>query len=441
VAQIRNLAARQKRRFLTLYRQFPTDIDASYSCAILQGLFDNDHHSPNSPPLDELSIDEITGLIPSEPRTLDVALTMTVCRRLRRPNEPFPIPWLNILLEIALHHPDPATPSANQSIRTANGRTSTPGHDIVTNGLNHARGAAIFALAKALFDDKEIALGLRAEIPCLLQDPSLGVRAMMIELLIAWLNIDANEAAIWFTQLVEGNDSLLHCSLAEPFLGYACHRSLDQLESLIDHMTENMSGEARLFGIRQTIRAAFISPRWKERAERLLIHRDSEVRKHVVSTVADHWPVPMHREQSERWLRLGFYDRNPSVSESAAKVFDRVPNAHWNECADLVRSFAGSRALLHTPESLFLRIGDAKPLPVDLIIDVVEHAMIERKRCPKASKKLDSYRWGSHGIPKLVLRAYHNTTKPQQKIRCLDLLDDMLMDGFSGIRDLDQSSE
>lgn len=441
VRQFRRMATSQKRRFLALVRQFPPDIESSYQHAIIEGLLSHDHEGFTALPDNELSIDETTELITSAAQTPDDSLAKAICWNLRRPNEVFPRPWLSILLDLALHHADPATIEDDQSIRTVNGGERALGHDLMTNGINHVRGAACNAIAKALFDDTSVAEVVRPEIPKLIEDKSLGVRASLIELLIAWLNIDRDEAVGWFIQMAGGNDSLLHCPLAEHFLGYACHTHLSQLGPLIDRMTNGMSGEARSFGVRQTTRAAFIDNQWKPKVERLLTHRDPEVRKGVADTAASHWPFPRHREKSEQWLRIAFDDQAPAVCECAAHVFRQVPDNDWALCSDLIRAFADSPALLRAPETLIWRIDEAKPVPVDLITYIVGRVMAQWKRHKNGSKKLEKLRWGSHGLPKLILRAYHNTIEPQQKVDCLDLFDDMLMQGFFGIKELVQGSE
>lgn len=122
----------------------------------------------------------------------------------------------------------------------------------MTNGINHVRGAACNALAKALFDDLSIADVLRPQMPRIITDRSMGVRASVIDLLIAWLNVNRDEAVRWFIVMVTDNDVLLHCPIAEHFLGYACQSHLDQLEPLIDRMTCKLRGEAQAFGVRRT---------------------------------------------------------------------------------------------------------------------------------------------------------------------------------------------
>lgn len=441
LGQFRQMAASQKKRFLAVVRRFPTDIEGSYRHAVIEGLLERSQEGLAASQNNELSVDEITELITSDEVTSDDSLAKAICRNLSRPDGPFPRPWLDVLLELALHYADPATPLDDYAIRTLNGGERVQGHDLMNNGINHVRGAACNALAKALFDDRSISQVLRSKLPKLIEDRSLSVKASLIELLIAWLNIDRGEAVGWFIRMINGNDALLHCPLAEHFLVYACHGHLDHLEFLIDRMANKMSGEARSFGVRQTTRAAFIASQWKPKVDRLLGHRDPEVRKCVAQTVAGHWSEPRFREQSEKWLHIAFNDKNSTVCESAARVFRYVPGNDWNSCSSLARAFADSLALLRAPETLIWRIDEAAPVPVDLIIYIVERAMILCKHHTKDSKKLEKLRWGSHGLPKLVLRAYHNTTLPQQKIECLDLFDDMLLQGFFGIKELVQEAE
>lgn len=440
VSKISKLAASQKARFLGILRSFPSDIDESYRHAIIEGLLGREHDGFVAAESNELSEAEVTELITAlAPRAIPT-IAKHICWSLSRKLKSYPSAWLDVLIELALHHADPAAPGddENISVRVAGQRVT--GDEVHTNGLNVVRGAACHALATALFSDKSIADILRPHVPSLLGDRSNAVRSAMIELLLAWLNVSRDEAVSWFIEIVKDRDVLLHCRVSEHFLIYACHSHLDQLGPLIDRMSHMMDDDARTFGVHQSIRAAFGSPLWIPKAEKLLAHESALVRVAAVETVVDHWPARRFRQLAERWISQAFADSDEDVQQRAAHVFAEVPPAEWHSCDAFVRAFAESPAILSTPEELLWKINDAKPVPVDLILHIVTKLVTACKEHINAKHRLEKFHSVTHEAPKLVHHAYHNAESDHQRTQCLDLLDAMLAEGFYGIKELVDSS-
>ncbi|NOY00047.1 MAG: hypothetical protein GXP30_09990, partial [Verrucomicrobia bacterium] len=430
---IRDLAGQQKRRFLSISQSLDSGIEQDYRNAIVAGLLGEPESAHSN--AEELSISEITELISPFGGTQDATLAKSICWGMKRRSANMPEAWILIALDFALHHPDPETPEDDRSIRS-NISGTIANHDYLTNGINHARGVAVGVLAKALFANHDCAEQIRQSIPLLIADPSLGVRACLIELLTAWLNIDRAEATDWFIQLVEGHDNLLHSPSIEGFLFYACQTHRIQLSEILIRMANQSDGGAREIGVKQSVRNALIDREWRTSAKRFLSHQNFEVRKYVAEVAVEAWVVTDFRSFAEELLRVAFFDFDDQVREAAARVFQQVENDSWVSIDSLAREFVVSPAFLSAAETFFWNLEDSNPIPQELVVFTAQNALKEWRESVKKLGEIEKLRWSSKNLSKLVLCAYTNTTSPEVRSACLDLIDEFLAEGFYGISEL-----
>lgn len=441
VGQVRMMASRNKPRFLALLPRVDNSVEEDYRTAIIRGLLGEPEGAATGLPLEELSNEDLSRLVTPLAGTSDTTLASAVCggleRASKRNKDAMPCAWIEILLGFALHHSDPATPEDDQSVTTF-GQNFQELHDPLTNGINHVRGAACYALGHVLFDDPKAAVLLRPVMPRLIADKSMGVRACLIEPLTAWLNIDREEAVSWFLQMVKGFDSLLGTPVTEHFLYYACQTHLEQLGPIVDRMIGLPLGKAREIGVRETVLSAFSDSSWRSKADKLMNNPDAEVRAQVATSAAHHWPAEDCRLLSECWLRKAFQDEDTTVQEAAAGVFRQIKNDKWNEVAALAADFIASPALLSAADDFFWPLDEACPTPVDLVIQSIRKVVTIWKRHHGNPEKLQKLTWVRSKLWTHLRMAYHNACTPAQRVECLDILDDLLLEGLSGAGDLEK---
>lgn len=440
--ELRGMAASQKPRFLFLLGKMDESIEFRYQTAVVSGLvgWGDDSSAPKQ--TGQLSDDELTGLADRFAGTTDSEMAKAICwgleKRIRKGTTVSR--WTDILLHFALHHPNPATEGDDTSVRSFNGERNL-GFELMQTGINRVRGVACDVLAATVFADRESAMSIRPHMPGLISDRSKCVRACMVRLLMAWLNIDRDEAVSWFTEMMGNDAELLNVPTVEHFLAYACATHAIKLATVIDRMVFQLKGDARLIGVGQTTRCAFNDPAWQSKVNSVLKSGDPAARKRTAEIAAGAWEIERLRPLAEQWLRQCFKDPDLEVRREASSVFRQVPDDKWDSAVPLASDFVNSEAFQNSASTFVWKLDDADPLPVPLVIHVVRRALELWTIYKGTPGKLDELRWGSTNIGSLVLLAYNNATSSAQKSECLDLLDKLLLEGLYDIGSLIKDTE
>lgn len=258
----------------------------------------------------------------------------------------------------------------------------------------------------------------------------------MIELLIAWLNVDREEAVRLFVRLLDGAEALKGCDIVEHFLNYACRSHSVEMRKVVEAMASCSILSARKMAARQSIRTALQKEDWRSMADRLLRSRSAEVREAAAQSAVDCWQHEAIRAGAGDFLIRCFRDKDSQVRGAASWVFRHMPAGGWSRQRAFAVSFATSPALVEGASHFVHSLESALPVPVGLVLEVVPHIIRQWKRDPDIPGGMNRVRWGSKNAVTLVLSALTNAPDGEARSRCLDLLDEMLESGFCDVQSM-----
>ena len=174
---------------------------------------------------------------------------------------------LEILAWYATEDPDP-----ERELWRTNAGSGQPyyGGDILTAGINSARGRAAEAIAALIFRDAERTPIFSQTLERMVKDPSIGVRACVSSALTAVLNYDRNLAVELFKRLCDTEDVLLGTRGVENFLFYAARTHFGQLEPILERMVDSKDATVAAVGARQACVASLDVEEARPLAEKCL---------------------------------------------------------------------------------------------------------------------------------------------------------------------------
>ncbi len=419
-----------KSRFADLALKMGDDIAAAYFDAILRGIVklevDKAHPEQFGPRANEpLDTAAIVKVIRRAHRLPGHPCGRWICWTIHRSAErEFPDDVFEILTHYALNDPDPEKELWQTP---ASGATPYYGGDPIMAGINSVRGAAADAIAKLLFADRSRWAKLEAAVNGLVKDKSLAVRACTVECLTALLNLDRERAVELFLLLCKDAEVILGCHTVDVFLHYAFYSHYEQLRPLTLEMLKSKLEGPRETAARQVTVAAFGQPLAQVDLETALAG-DEKCRVATANVFATNLPHPLTRESCRRHLKQLFNDESAKVRDTASWCFRNLSDAQLAEERDLIFAFVQSPAFLDGCDDLLFKLKESKEQLPDVVIAAAERAIMLHKGCKEGLATRATYY-----LPELIFRLYDQSPDSNAKIRCLDIIDQMLEMGFSTV--------
>ena len=123
--------------------------------------------------------------------------------------------------------------------------------DILTNGINTARGTAAIAMAKLIDRDGNRIRYFLAALENMVQDSSIAVRSWVAQALLAVLRHDRDLAVRLFQKLCDTEEDLLQTHYADRFLNFALQTHFQALSPILERMVSSEIAEVATVDARQ----------------------------------------------------------------------------------------------------------------------------------------------------------------------------------------------
>jgi hypothetical protein len=333
---------------------------------------------------------------------------------------PLPEDILSVICGIATLSSDPE--------EIGNPETKFFGGDLLTRGINTARGAAADALGRLLYAKPERWPELRNAVLACVQDSAWSVRAAAMDAVTALLNIDRDLAVKLFLEHYADREALVGSMIVPSFLKFAVRTHYTQLRSFLERLLSAAVPDLQKLAASVICLASF----WNEQAK-----VDIQWIRQGPMAVREAWAnVAIHNLENEsiaetnrRWLIECFRDPEKTVRRTAAGCFSRISSQQLCQEAELISQFIESLAfasdatwLLHALESA------VDQLPA--VVCRIAERLVELYRSDSSH---DSDRMFPTQATTLVLRLYHQSKDEAVRMRCLDAIDDMLEFDVGGV--------
>jgi hypothetical protein len=290
-----------RKRFAVLLLKLPDDINPTYFNAIAQGLVDESRDAAKGADEDQTAVEThadpvlptatLLKVLERVHRLAGKPLGRTICWTARTmAARELPDELIELIAHYAIHDPDPEVETCDKG--TAQG-IKDHARDPLAAGINSVRGSAASAIARFLFEHRDLTDRLLPLLESLARDPSVAVRAANLEGLLALLNTRRDKAVELFLAACESAECLWATPLVEDFLYYATFTHYSAVRALLKRMLSSLHSESRLAAARQVTLAAF---RYAEANEDLrdVLEGDEECRRaaaEIYSTNVHHEPI------------------------------------------------------------------------------------------------------------------------------------------------------
>ena len=307
-------------RFASLVHRMSDEINPAYFESILRGLTGSG-----------LSIDQIVPVcmrchrLPGRPLGRWVAKPLV-----NSPDGVLPNEALKMVAWYATQDPDPHEGSSDYQV------------DLMTAGINCARGAAADSIAKLIFQDRHYLEFFRPHLETMVHDHSPEVRAMVARALLAALRYDRDFAVQRFVELC-ANDEVLGTPFVEEFLRYGVQTHYDELEPILSRMLGSDDNDVAQAGARQLCLASLTIEEAIPMGQQCA-SGSKPIRLGAAEVYAANLKVSTLRAECEAMLAQLFDDPDADVREASALCFRRFRRRDLVEYAGLADRYIVSAA-------------------------------------------------------------------------------------------------
>jgi len=375
--------------------------------------------------------------------------------------EPIPADQIETLGWIATEHPEPEKELWNE--KAAEG-TSYYGGDVLTHGINTTRGRAAEAIRDLVLGDSSYIQSFDAALHKLVLDDSLAVRACVASTLIAvartnwplaqklfitlicprqrWLAAwqvlsrvlppipGVRHVVRWFDRLFVNlsatDDRLLATHYVNHFVYCGLRNYFRELRRLVERMLRSKIPDLRDAGAILASLAAIYGKTEALVAEAMT--GDASQRLGVAKGAAANVADPALRSWCEKYLCELFNDDDAEVRRQAAFCFRTLKDEQFDQFADLICAFINSKAYeTESTPILFALEQSTQKLP-GVTAGVCEKFLSRfgaEARDVRTSRSADA-----HMVAKLIFRTYHQHESDAWGSKCLDLIDQMCLEGI-----------
>ena len=310
----------------------------------------------------------------------------------------------------ATQDPDPREDSAGYT------------QDLITAGINCARGTAAGTIAGLIFQDHDYLEFFRPHLETMVQDPSPAVRAMVAHTLLASLRYDRDFAVARFVELCDDGD-VLPTHYVEQFLRYGVQTHFGELEPILSRMLSSNNDDVAKVGARQSCVASLTVDEalsWG----RQCAAGSKPLRLGAAEVYAANLRYSALRAECEAMLVQLFNDPDDDVRKTAASCFRHFDGRELDEYTDLSHRYVESLAFTLEFNPLIKALDETTANVSELIV-----AACERFFDLAAGEMSNLSAINARTTANLVVRAYSQTTDDQIRSRCLDLIDRMYVMG------------
>lgn len=337
--------------------------------------------------------------------------------------DPLPDEFIRTLDWIATEHPDPTEESW---MIDAGGGTPYYGGDILTAGINTARGRAAMAIAKLIWHRQEYIDRFTGIVSRLIKDSSMCVRACSANILLAVATRDETRAIRWFVELTSENPQLLATPFAEEFIFHGLREHFLSLAPMVAALVRSDFDKACEAGGR----LASLAVLWGNKAHDLVqeaLAGPVSGRLGVAKVAATNFTHSECRWWCEPLLKTFFNDHDPKVRSAAAHCFSQLKELPLSDFEDLIQIFCVSRAYKEDSFWILHLLKDSHHKLPEIAWHVCQKFL---ERFSDEAKDISTSRAGdSMAVSAIVFRIYQQCMGSDWGAKCLDLIDVMILEG------------
>lgn len=413
-------AAADPARFAKLTLQLTSEVNVSYTNALLIGFGDAEVSTTVRPLLFE-AVRYIASLGHTDnDRFIGTAL--------QKYSRELPLNLVELILDRALHALDPTDNSPVIIHGDTDGQSAA---DMHLNGINTARGSLAEALGDLLvFDSDGHRTALIAPyLSSMASDPVLSVRVCVAHTLAASLRYARPEALTAFAALIQADDRLLATKPVESLMVYIGNMNPEVIDPVIQRMLASENAEARQAG--GTI-AAFAALEW-DRPELMqqALSGDFCVRKGIAQLTAELFINTSNNELATETLIHLMNDEVDEVRKETAEVASRLRHHPLRPFDRLLIALIDSSSYAHAATQLLLALDQATDKVDDLVLKASQRFL------SVFGNDAADIRTGAAGdafyVSRLVVRGLAQSRDRGHRAALLDVLDQLLELNVYGI--------
>lgn len=395
---------KEPERFYRIARSFDEAISVQYIVAVVSGLADS-----------ECPIEWICDLVRQFVARFTSLARLDISRSLKkRAQDQVPDDLLEMMTDWALHDPNPLKDQDDEG-------------DPLQQGINSTRGVAVEAVAQCATARQPAQIEQAFQLlERAASDPTLAVRACVIESLAGLLNADDQRALAIFEASLEASLRLLQSNVSQHFLYWTYFRDFPRIRRYVVTMLTSEDERTRNSGAILACLAAFKYPEAEDLARRALEgdaalrHGAAEVyarnlREHGVESICE-----------ERVLVL-MNDTDQNVRSAVGECFEYLEPDDLEGLRSFIEAFLQSPALmdgtLHFINYLKKITWDDPSLvlrAVSRLLDVSGNQILD-------IRTIHAMHEGD--LAQLVLAVYNQVGDNEIKSRAMDLFERLLLMG------------
>ena len=419
---LREFVKKEPERFAHLSLTFPPNINPVYMERTLDGLRETDGY---------------------------VELKLAVCRKaysearhscgkaiadvLGSIQDKLPDDTVQMLDWLATEHPDPEKELSKGGVSN----DQSDYGDILTHGINTTRGRAAESIHNLILRDGSYVARFRSTVEKLVCDESIGVRACVGSTLVAITYHDWDFALAQFARLTESkgsldDDRLLATRDVENFIHRALIDYFGRLQSIIERMLRSKDSITSEAGARLTSLAVLYNNDEAEDLVEEALDGNPSQRFGVAEIAAINIGQDVCRSWSEQQLLRLFNDSDAKVRQEAATCFRNLGNQPFESFENLIKKFCESAAYSEDSSSILYALEESSHR-----LPGITHMVCEKflERFGNEARNFATQRSADvHLVINLILRLYHQHQQDKWGPKCIDLIDQMCLEGIDDIR-------
>ena len=334
--------------------------------------------------------------------------------------------FVKMLHWIAIEHPDP-----EEELWMVDAGGGVPYHrgDILTAGINTTRGRAAGAIASLIWHHCDYLKRFSPTLQMMVQDRSLSVRACVVKAVLAAAYYDEEFALQLFISLSGNNPQFLSTAYAERFIYQGIKDFFPRLETQVEALLRSELPAAAEAGGRLVSLAAL----WGHSVDNLIEEALDGTAAHrvgIAKVVATNFTHVDCRSWCEPLLKRFFNDEDRDVRKSAAHCFSQLNNEPIATYEELIQAFCDSKAYQEDSFWILHVLDESKHRLPAVTWNVCQKFLI---RFSEEARDISTGRAGdSQTMSKLVFRVYQQYQRTDWGVKCLDLIDTMILEGVHG---------
>ena len=419
---LENQVKQEPKRFAELLLDFPDDANISYFKAVLRGISYGNLDTETV-----VRVCERCHQIEGKPLGREICDPIAGSARDNVPEKA-----LDLVAWYATESPGPQRESWRTQVahRITSREEYYYGGDILTNGINTARGKAAHAVARLIEGDRQRIVYFQPALDKMVRDPSIAVRSCVVETLIAVMRFDRGLAVELFKKLCNTEDALLRTPHIERFMCFALQTHFRELEPILERMVNSKIPDVATAGARQACLAAFDLPEAAAIANFCLSGAEPQ-RIGAAQIMATNIKVDTCRLFCEDALIGLFNDPSEEVRSEASDCFRKFEGDDLVGYERLIEQFVLSDAFPKNRFSLLIALEHTTAKLPQVTLSACKRFIEAAGLATGEISALESV--DAAPAVKLTLRTYQQNSDDVIRAMSLDLIDKFMEYGVYGI--------